>query len=239
MDITINFDGQYRIEDNTDIGTVKILMLKGEKGDAGTSDYADVTNKPRINDYVLVGNKTAGQLGLANASDIPTKTSELTNDSGFITSAALPTKTSDLTNDSGFITAAAVPTDSDIVDLIYPVGSIYMSVNAVSPATLFGGTWTQIKDMFLLAAGDTYSNGSTGGAASHTLTGDELPYGKWSSMMWYSSTVAGAVNKSTGSFNLTASQGQYMGGVDFSFGNNQPHNNMPPYLTVNVWQRTA
>ena len=46
----------------------------------------------------------------ADADDIPTKTSDLTNDSGFITSASVPTKTSDLTNDSGFITSSSVPT---------------------------------------------------------------------------------------------------------------------------------
>ena len=44
---------------------------------------------------------------------IPTKTSDLTNDSGFVTSAAIPTKTSDLTNDSGFITDADVPVIDD------------------------------------------------------------------------------------------------------------------------------
>ena len=42
--------------------------------------------------------------------NIPTKTSELENDSGFVTSAAIPTKTSDLTNDSGFVTSTAIPT---------------------------------------------------------------------------------------------------------------------------------
>lgn len=52
----------------------------------------------------------------------------------------------------------------------YPVGSIYMSVNSTSPATLFGGTWERIQDMFLLAAGSSYSAGSTGGAAAVTLT---------------------------------------------------------------------
>lgn len=52
----------------------------------------------------------------------------------------------------------------------YPVGSIYMSVNSTSPATLFGGTWERIQDMFLLAAGSSYSAGSTGGSATVTLT---------------------------------------------------------------------
>ena len=60
-------------------------------------------------------------------------------------------------------------------DKVYPVGSIYMSVNNTSPASLFGGTWEQLKDRFLLGCGDTYSNGATGGEASHVLTEEEMP----------------------------------------------------------------
>ena len=48
---------------------------------------------------------------------------------------------------------------------IYPVGSIYMSINETNPSELFGGEWEQIKDTFLLACGDTYDGGSTGGSA--------------------------------------------------------------------------
>lgn len=58
---------------------------------------------------------------------------------------------------------------------MYPVGSIYLSVNNVNPGTIFGGTWEQIQDRFLLAAGDTYSAGTTGGSATHThTTGDHI-----------------------------------------------------------------
>ena len=46
---------------------------------------------------------------------------------------------------------------TDIVDLIYPVGSIYMSIESTSPAELFGGTWEQLEDRFLLGAGSEYS----------------------------------------------------------------------------------
>nr|WP_289698176.1 hypothetical protein [Enterocloster clostridioformis] len=49
--------------------------------------------------------------------------------------------------------------------LLYPVGSVYISVNATNPGTVFGGTWVQIKDQFLLAAGTKYAAGSTGGSA--------------------------------------------------------------------------
>ena len=59
---------------------------------------------------------------------------------------------------------------SNIINLIYPVGSIYMSVNNVSPATFLGGTWEQIQDKFLLSAGSTYSGGTTGGSSSHKHT---------------------------------------------------------------------
>ena len=50
-----------------------------------------------------------------------------------------------------------------------------MSANSTSPATLFGGTWEQIKDKFLLSSGATYSAGSTGGEATHKLTEAEMP----------------------------------------------------------------
>ncbi|EKK0949069.1 pilus assembly protein [Enterococcus faecalis] len=62
-----------------------------------------------------------------------------------------------------------------LIDYIYPIGSIYLSVNSTSPATLFGGSWTQLKDRFLLGAGSTYSSGATGGAATHKLSVAEMP----------------------------------------------------------------
>ena len=74
-------------------------------------------------------------------------------------------------------TTTDVMTKANFIDLIYPVGSIYMSVKNTSPATLFGGTWVQLKDKYILAAGDTYtpsntsnSAATTGGAASVSYT---------------------------------------------------------------------
>ena len=63
----------------------------------------------------------------------------------------------------------------NFLNLVYPVGSIYLSSNNTNPGTLFGGTWTQIKDKFILAAGDYYSNGATGGAATVTLSVSNMP----------------------------------------------------------------
>lgn len=117
----------------------------------------------------------------------------------------------------------------------YPVGSIYMSVNNISPETFFCGTWEQIKDVFLLSAGDTYKAGATGGEAEHILTVAEMPK---------HSHVQRARNENTSGY-----ANQVLGGYAFSSqssevstdvtGGDKAHNNMPPYLAVYVWKRTA
>ena len=61
----------------------------------------------------------------------------------------------------------------------YPIGTILYFAENVSPAELYGGTWERIKDVFLMAAGDTYDVGSTGGEAEHTLTVDEVTQDIW------------------------------------------------------------
>ena len=119
-------------------------------------------------------------------------------------------------------------------DAIWPVGSIYISATSTSPASLFGGEWSKIEDRFLLAAGSTYKFGSTGGEATHTLTIDEMPiHDHWGvarfSYQPISGTHPSAVETSTKTNFLNTN----------AAGGDQPHNNMPPYLVVNVWMRTG
>ena len=137
----------------------------------------------------------------------------------------------------------------DIIDVIYPIGFVYISINNINPSTLFGGTWEQIKDTFLLAAGDTYAAGATGGEATHTLIETELPEidGKFATAVVGNHTNKGVQGHAYGTdFGTLASgiQGttinnQVQYGYGYKFGNGQPHNNMPPYLAVYVWKRTA
>lgn len=132
-------------------------------------------------------------------------------------------------------------------DEIYPIGSIYMSVNSTNPSSLFGGSWEQIKDRFLLACGDTYANASTGGEATHVLSLAEMP-SHMHSLGWEN----GKFIKMTGISNDSNSYGfnfhdGYNGDVTNGYNNtralpsggNQPHNNMPPYLAVYIWKRIA
>ena len=65
---------------------------------------------------------------------------------------------------------------SEIISVIYPVGSIYISTSPTNPYNLFGiGTWEQIEDTFLLAAGNKYIAGKTGGEETVTLTTEQMP----------------------------------------------------------------
>ena len=149
---------------------------------------------------------------------------------------------------------------SELLDLIYPVGSIYMSVNSTSPATLFGGTWEQLKDRFILAAGDSYTAGNTGGAnnisintttGGHTITQEELPNRTMFSYNMADSSASSGSGISWGS----VAKANYVATCNQDAINqwkvqtlqNQPHShsisvttsNMPPYLVVYIWKRTA
>lgn len=122
----------------------------------------------------------------------------------------------------------------------YPVGAIYMSVTNHNPATIFGGQWEQIQDVFLLGCGAIYKNGSKGGEASHQLTVSEMPkHNHWTREI-APGLYAGWGNKSHDGW-ITQALYQNNGGTwdtDYS-GGNAKHNNMPPYLAVYIWKRIA
>lgn len=129
-----------------------------------------------------------------------------------------------------------------LIDIIYPVGSIYLSVNSASPQTLFGGTWERIKDKFLLSAGDTYSAGATGGEATHVLTTYEMPRHTHDQYNWlFNGAQATGTHyglgwqENTGGMFGMSSDWAYNGQT----GDGAAHNNMPPYLAVYIWKRTA
>lgn len=119
---------------------------------------------------------------------------------------------------------------------IYPVGAIYMSVSSTSPASLFGGTWEQIQNRFLLAAGSSYAAGKTGGKATHTLTVDEMP--KHTHKVKYTGGNANGIYGGQPGTSVSADFAYNNLVIDYE-GGNKAHNNMPPYLVVYMWKRTA
>lgn len=138
-----------------------------------------------------------------------------------------------------------------ILKAVYPVGSIYMSVDSNNPTQLFGGVWERIQDTFLLACGTTYANGTTGGESEHKLTTEEMPnhnhtqnahsHTLWTSFIgggdlnWASSPNGGNGSGNFWHSGYTDSQAPYINNT----GGSKTHNNMPPYLAVYVWKRVS
>lgn len=125
----------------------------------------------------------------------------------------------------------------NILSRVYPVGSIYMSLADTDPADLFGGAWERLKDRFLLAAGDRYSAGATGGEASHKLTTAEMPSHTHSAAVNGGTDDYGQNRTTIGNFAIKT-QGYTDGSTILPTGGGVAHNNMPPYLAVYIWKRT-
>ncbi|HCJ37823.1 MAG TPA: hypothetical protein DHV37_05800 [Erysipelotrichaceae bacterium] len=162
---------------------------------------------------------------------------------------------------------------SELINTIYPVGSVYMSTTEDTVAKVqakFGGTWQKIEGRFLLSSSSAYSAGSTGGSANavvvshdHTFTGKEVNTNNTGAHTHYLATVnsgnnsfpawalqfkadaavvsGSAVTKAAG---LTSSNGAHQhkvtaAGTVGTKGESGIGKNMPPYLVVHMYKRTA
>ena len=144
---------------------------------------------------------------------------------------------------------------------IYPVGSVYTSTNETSPAELFGGSWEQLKDRFLLGAGESYNAGDTGGESDVVITESQMPMHRHYENLPLNGVEARPIGVSTGDASYTETSASTSGGNKYyttSFGyasasaskpvyrvvtgyqgEGQAHNNLPPYLAVYMWKRVA
>lgn len=142
-------------------------------------------------------------------------------------------------------TTVPITTNQNInLDIVYPIGSIYMSMNSANPSTLFGGTWEQIQNKFLLACSSNYPNGTIGGEAAHTLTVNEMPSHKhnFTRPTGPTENVIADVGKQGTNWGIpwAATAGYFATNASINLtGGNQPHNNMPPYLAVYIWKRIS
>ncbi len=135
----------------------------------------------------------------------------------------------------------------------FPVGTILMTTEDVNPSTYIGGTWVALNDVFLLAASETHPAGETGGAETVALLTTQLPAHRHYTINMakaesgispdYQHTVA-RYDREVSSwpdthYQLNATINPANGGLTSSTGSGEAHDNMPPYLSVYTWKRTA
>lgn len=136
---------------------------------------------------------------------------------------------------------------SALLDKLYPVGCIYQSASSTSPASLFGGTWEQIKDRFILASGDTFAAGSTGGSASHNhsigemfaasyFNGDYVEYNYSGKASWTANYKNTIPNGETSNLTGTAI---HESGLTVYGSPTKEADNLPPYIAMYIWRRIA
>lgn len=132
-------------------------------------------------------------------------------------------------------------TASNILDLIYPVNSIYISISSTNPSTLFGGTWTRLpKGKFLYnidSDSAIWGNGNSTGTAtnSHTLTVEQIPSHTHTVDKYYNTGVGGYYVYGS---NGTGSKLTNDTGINAT-GGGQGHSHNIPYISVYMWRRTA
>jgi hypothetical protein len=163
------------------------------------------------------------------------------------------------------------PTTSSLVDLIFPIGYVYMSAVDVSPATFLGGTWLAMQNSFLVGAGGLYSALATGGTINHTHTqgntGNEAAHTHTQGNTGGGSSHSHGINQGTDQtsqvtgpavFTVSHQTHNHGGSTNnesshthtnptTSAGSTHAHtnpttnaqDNLPPYIAVFMWRRTA
>lgn len=118
----------------------------------------------------------------------------------------------------------------------HPIGSLYITEDDTNPQSLFGGVWQRITDTFIVAAGDEFEIGSTGGSATHTLTVDEMPphshYGN-------SQTVSQGTGSSKSALCRTIYGAEAPEPTTLESGGGSPFSILPPYTAYYVWKRVS
>lgn len=132
----------------------------------------------------------------------------------------------------------------EIFNLIYPVGSIYMSVSSTDPSTLFGGIWERwgngrVPVGINTGDGDFNTVEKTGGSKTHTLTINEMPAHTHEVKYGTSSSVGLNADTSGEGYKLTYTLGGKQALNAISTGGNQAHSILQPYITCYMWKRVS
>lgn len=128
-----------------------------------------------------------------------------------------------------------------ILDCFMPVGYVLILYSHADPNELYpGSTWVRIENAFLWGCDENGDIGTTGGSKTHTLTVNELPSHSHILRVAHENTGDTTLTTSTTMYRNTNGKTQYYGSLQTEgAGSGAAHNNMPPYVQVSIWRRTA
>lgn len=224
--------------------------------------YIDEDKQEKVEAVGLLKGEGSGSVSAAVAGSDYATPAQVAAKQDAITAVGL------LKGDGSVVSAAVAGTDyatpaqvaakldaAALLDKVYPVGAIYISTNIMNPGYVLGGTWeAYAQGQFLLGAGGGYAAGSTGGAASVTLTTQQMPAHAhrmtrmpyaWNEVDESSTDIPGRVRM----YGWTTETAYTRNGIDWSsdtnpahyepIGGGQAHENMPPYIVCYMWRRIA
>jgi len=212
------------------------------------TDYANVTT-----DYTCrVTCSVANTLSIPNISVSGTVAA-----SGNVTGAnittlsnkvsVLETKTTGISYSEGVTTLSSVPKigSESLIDFFYPIGTVYQSSDVnFDPNTKWGGTWVKVEGRFLFGSDSTRSVGSTGGSDSVTLGLSNIPDHTHQYSDVYHDTVTESIYNSVMDSSRAYAKANTIVSSNTTSnlnrtGDVQSFGILPPYMVVNVWNRTA
>lgn len=206
-------DGQILFDTTTkelyvDNGTSRDKYGSGETSDSGTTDYAELDNKPKINNVTLSGNKSLADLGI----EIPTNVGDLVNDAHYITSSSIPSNVSTFTNDSGYLTTSTLPTASSSTKGVMKVDNSTIKVNSsTGVASVPTGTTSALG---VVKADGTTVKVNSGKLSVPTATGSALGLVRPdNTTITITNGVISSVGGSGGSYTLPTASASTLGGV--------------------------
>lgn len=231
-------------------GLEKIPASKIEKGE----DYIKVYDENDVVSHVFQGIPDFSKFSVEGGEFTPAQPDKLMR-----IQTAMSEVSSSLANNNGVLavshggTGSATAEDAlnnlEIFDRIYPVGSIYMSVNSTNPSNYFGGTWVSWGQGRVPAGVDTSDTEfstveKAGGEKSHTLSIDEMPshnHTRGGSDAGWGAGNYGAITDVLVSLGTTSANQLFFhaAGATNSTGSSLAHNNLQPYITCYMWKRTA
>lgn len=262
-DIILNATIKYKqttFKNTTNVPTIKWKV--GEQGTLNTISSSDYT-MDTTNDTITITNLVLSNvLSYQNSEKMYLYVNDLlTQDTeNMIVTKGIPTFDAGehdfQVNGDLFVADTNRENRKEIRDLIYPIGSIYMSINDTNPSLLFGGTWEQLKDRFLVGAGDKYVAGANGGSETHdhlhrvgyrpyygALVGNDnkaIMLYDYRNRSWnYGASDGGLPDSDSINKALTKSENAIKPAEYSVVAHTDKADNIPPYLSVYMWKRTA